>query len=89
MERFRLAGKGSVYTYSVVHEVPSELDMQKPYVIAMIEMDEGAKLTAQVIDVDPKDVHIGMRVRATLRRLGDEGPDGIIHYGYKFVPILN
>jgi uncharacterized OB-fold protein len=43
-------------------------------------------LTSQLIDVDPKDVKIGMKVRTTLRRIGEDGPAGIIYYGYKFAP---
>ena len=41
MEPFKLKGKGEVYSFSVVHEAPSQFELQKPYVIAMIQMDEG------------------------------------------------
>jgi len=60
--------------------------MQVPYVMAIIELDEGVRLTGQVIDCKPDDVKIGMRVAATFRKLGEDGRAGIIHYGYKFVP---
>jgi hypothetical protein len=26
------------------------------------------------------------KVHTTMRKLGEEGPSGIIHYGYKFIP---
>ena len=29
---------------------------------------------------------MGMKVKTTLRKLGEDGPAGVIHYGYKFVP---
>jgi uncharacterized OB-fold protein len=86
MERFRLSGKGEVYSYSLVHEAPAAFEMQKPYVVAMIKMDEGVMMTAQLTDCEPSEVNIGMRVKATLRKIGEEGPGGVIHYGYKFVP---
>jgi uncharacterized OB-fold protein len=44
-------------------------------------------LTSQLIDVDPKKVEIGMRVGTTLRKVGEDGPAGVIYYGYKFRPI--
>jgi len=50
-------------------------------------MDEGIRLTGQIIDCEPADVTIGMRVQATIRKVGEEGPSGIIHYGYKFMPL--
>jgi len=86
MERIRLKGRGKIVTYTVVHDAPAQLEMQKPYVVAIIEMEEGARLTSQVIDVDPNEVKIGMPVQATFRRLGQEGEAGVIHYGYKFRP---
>ena len=87
MEPFKLKGEGEVIPFSIVHDAPSQLEMQKPYVIAIIKMDEGVNITAQVIDIDPTDVHIGLRVRATLRKISDEGAAGVINYGYKFMPL--
>jgi hypothetical protein len=87
MQSLRLAGEGEIYSYSVVHEAPSQYEILKPYVVAMVKMDEGVMLTSQVIDVDFKEVKIGMRVRTTLRRVGEDGPAGVIYYGYKFAPV--
>jgi len=87
MEKIRFRGEGEVYSFSVVHEAPPQFEMIKPYVVALIRLDEGVMITSQVIDCDPSEVKIGMRVRSTLRRLGEEGPGGVIHYGYKFVPV--
>ena len=87
MECFRLKGEGEVYSFTVVHEAPSQFQILKPYVVAMVRMDEGVMLTSHLIDVDPSKVSIGMRVRATLRRIGEDGPAGVIYYGYKFAPL--
>jgi len=87
MKPIHLSGKGSVYSYTVVEDTPEEFAMLKPYVLAMVEMEEGVKITSQLIDVKPEDVHIGMKVEAVLRKLGTEGSSGIIHYGYKFRPV--
>ncbi len=86
MERLKLAGRGTVVTYTVIHDAPAQFEMQKPYVMAIIEMDEGVRLTSQLIDVNSEDVKIGMRVQSTFRKLGQEGEAGVIHYGYKFRP---
>lgn len=87
IEKVKLKGDGKVFSFTEVQESLEELSMQKPYILALVEMDEGAKVTGQVIDCEVGDVQIGTRVRATMRKLSEEGPSGIIHYGYKFVPI--
>jgi uncharacterized OB-fold protein len=87
MECMNLKGEGEVYSFTVVHEAPSQLEMLKPYVVVMVKMDEGVMLTSQLIDTEPKELRIGMRVKTTLRRIGEDGPGGVIYYGYKFEPI--
>jgi uncharacterized OB-fold protein len=87
MESVRLKGEGNVHTFSIVHDAPESRRLQKPYVVAMVELDEGLKVTGELVDVELDEVRMGMRVRATLRKLGEEGPGGIIHYGFKFIPV--
>ncbi len=87
MEAFQLSGTGEVVTYTVVHEAAEGFEMQVPYVVALVRTVEGPVLTGQIVDLDPSDVRIGMRVRATFRKLREEGRAGVIHYGYKFAPI--
>ncbi len=48
---------------------------------------EGPVLTGQVVDTAPEAVAIGLKVRATFRKLREEGKAGVIHYGYKFAPV--
>lgn len=87
MERFKFSGKGTVYSTTVVHEAHEQFEMQKPYVIALVELDEGARVLGQIINCEPNEVEIGTKVKSTLRKLGEEGRSGIIYYGYKFVKI--
>jgi hypothetical protein len=87
IERVKLKGEGKVFSFTEVQEGPEEMAMQRPYVVAMIETEEGVRFTGQVIDCESCDVQIGMPVRAVLRKLSEEGPSGVIHYGFKFTPI--
>ncbi len=88
MERVKLKGNGTVVSYTVIHDAPAAYEMMKPYVLAIVEMEEGCRLTSQIIDVDPATVKIGMQVEAAFRKLGSEGEAGVIHYGYKFRPAM-
>ncbi len=82
----QLSGDGEVLSYTIVHEAAEGFEMQVPYVVALVRTVEGPVLTGQVVDVEPSEVRIGLKVRATFRKLREEGKAGVIHYGYKFAP---
>lgn len=84
MESIKLSGKGEVITYTIIHVGPDDFEEQVPYPIAIIQMDEGPRLTAQIVDCKPEDVHIGMRVESVFRKIQEDGSIGAIYYGYKF-----
>ena len=82
----QLSGDGEVVSFTVVHEAAVGFEMQVPYVLAIVRTTEGPLLTGQVVNVLPEEIRIGLKVRATFRKLREEGPAGVIHYGYKFAP---
>lgn len=88
LEDYKFKGLGTVFTFSIVHQAPHTFKRQVPYVVAQIELDEGAKITAQLVNCDPNEVEIGMKVRACFRKITEYGGKGIIVYGYKFEPVL-
>ena len=45
---------------------------------------EGAKVTAQIVDADVDDIQIGDPVEMVFRKIREDGPDGVISYGFKF-----
>lgn len=66
------SGKGSVIAFSVVHQAPYESYAPRvPYVVAMIALDEGPQLMANVVDCDPEDVRVGTKVSVTFEERGD------------------
>ncbi|AGK60743.1 putative nucleic-acid-binding protein containing a Zn-ribbon [Archaeoglobus sulfaticallidus PM70-1] len=79
------SSKGRILSYTVVHDAPDEYKLAKPYIVALIELDDGVVLTSQVV-CDPQEVHIGMRVKKAFRKYYEDGESGIIYYGTKFVP---
>lgn len=83
-----LSGRGEVYSFSIMYNAPQGYEEQKPYTIALVRLDEGPMVTAQLTDVDNGDVRIGMRVEMVTRKLREEGVEGQIIYGYKFRPML-
>ncbi len=86
MKEIELGDEGTILSYSIVYDAPDNFKFSKPYVVALIQLENGAKVLSQVA-CDPKDVKIGMKVRAAFRKFGEDGERGIIYYGTKFVPI--
>ena len=84
-----LTGRGEVYSFTTMYNVPKGFEEQKPYSIALIRLDDGPMVTAQLTDVDSAEIHIGMRVEMVTRKLREEGDEGQIIYGYKFRPVLS
>jgi uncharacterized OB-fold protein len=84
IKEIRLRGKGEIITYSIIHVGPEEFEEQVPYPIAVIQLDEGPRITAQIVDCDIQDVKIGMKVESTFRKIQQDGSTGAIYYGYKF-----
>ncbi len=82
----QLSGQGEVYSHTTVYDAPVGFQHQAPYSLALVRLDEGPMLTAQLTDIDPKEVHIGMPVEMVTRKLSVEGDEGLIQYGYKFRP---
>ncbi len=87
MKAYKLTGKGKVYSFTIVHDPMPDFTLMKPYIMAMIEMEEGVRLTGQIVDCEAEKISIGMDVESTFRKLGQEGGSGIIRYGYKFRPV--
>jgi uncharacterized protein len=87
-ERFTFSGKGEVFSFTTVMDAPAGFEEQAPYIVALIKLDEGPMLTAQLTDLDGAP-EIGMRVEMVTRKLRTDGYAGVIIYGYKFRQILN
>lgn len=85
METVEYSGRGKVYSYTEISAPPMGFDDQAPYVLAIIELDEGAAhVTGQIVDARATDVKIGSRVEKVFRVIQRDDPEGLIHYGFKF-----
>jgi len=85
IEPYTFKGTGKVVTYTRVYVPPKGFEHQVPYFLAIVELDEGTRVLGQVVDTSR--VEIGMRVKAVFRKIQQNDPEGLKHYGYKFVPL--
>lgn len=87
-EILQFSGLGEVYCFTTVYEPAEGFEFCTPYTIAIIKLEEGNLITAQLTDVESKEVYIGMPVSMVTRKLSSDGDRGVIRYGYKFRPIF-
>lgn len=73
------SGRGTVYSYTVVWRTPTRAFADKPYVLAIIELEEGARMTSNIL-AEPGLVKVGMPVRVSF---DDVTPETTL---VKFVP---
>ena len=82
LEPVALARGGTVHTYVINHTMPAPFVAPLP--IAVLDMEDGARLMLQVIG-DGTDVSIGANVKLVLRKYAHER--GVPVYGFKAQPV--
>jgi uncharacterized OB-fold protein len=87
-DHYQFSGRGEVYSYTTLYNAPAGYEEQAPYTVAMVQLEEGPLVTAQLTDIDMKEPEVGMPVEMVTRKLGSEGDRGVLIYGYKFRPVL-
>ena len=73
-------GTGTVYSF-VVHHAPKVPGRTLPFVIALVELEEGVRMLGELRGVDPAAVKIGMPVRTTYIDFpaGESGPEWTLY----------
>lgn len=87
-ELYTFTGLGEVYSYTTIYDAPAGFEHNAPYTVALVKLEEGPLVTAQLTDIDVNEIQIGMPVEMVTRKLRTDGPEGMIVYGYKFRPAV-
>lgn len=88
LEEYKLPDKGRLLEYTIVYSAPKGYESITPYVVGIVELEDGVKVLAQITDVDINDVKEGMEVEVSIRRLPEQLEGGMICYTYKFRPAI-
>jgi uncharacterized OB-fold protein len=67
------AGRGQVYSWIVVrHPIPASVYADKvPYIVALIDLDEGVRVVSNIVDCSPEDVRAEMPVELFFRQVNE------------------
>jgi uncharacterized OB-fold protein len=72
LEWVQASGRGSVYTYTVARRPTHPAFIgQEPYVIAIVELEEGPRLTTNIVGCAPEEVRIGLPVEVDFEDAGE------------------
>jgi uncharacterized OB-fold protein len=68
-----LSGRGTVYSWIVVHQSQHPaFNADVPYNVAIIELDEGPRLHTNIVECPNEQIHIGMRVEVVFAKVSDD-----------------
>ncbi|MBC7342504.1 MAG: Zn-ribbon domain-containing OB-fold protein [Clostridia bacterium] len=83
-----LSGKGTIYSYTVIvgggapPEFSEEAWCKGSYPVVLVDLEEGPRIIAQLINPPEEGISIGAKVEAVFRKIYEE--EGVVRYGYKF-----
>jgi uncharacterized OB-fold protein len=69
-EHIAASGKGTVYSFVVVHrpEIPG---YTYPLIVALVELEEGTRVVSNLVGIDPEDVKIGIPVKVSIENVDE------------------
>ena len=71
-------------SWSAVYAAQEGFEGSLPYIVAIVEIEEGEKITTQIVDISEDELEYGMDLVPVFRKVYAAGEEGIIHYGVKF-----
>lgn len=84
----QLVGKtGRIIAWTVVRVPPADFTNQAPYPVVLVELNEGLRITAQLVDWQEMHLKAGQKVVTVVRRITKPSTEGVIPYGIKVKPL--
>lgn len=72
LEWRRASGRGTVYTFTTTMVPVAGFQDDVPYIVAMIDLEEGVRILANLINVTEDEIEIGMPVRVAFEQRADD-----------------
>jgi len=82
MEWTEISGKGELVSFTVIHIAPDEFVEEAPYFIAIVELEEGTRVSARLLGFDPlkpKEVKLGIPLKLDY----EKGKSGKTYLAFK------
>lgn len=72
LEWVAASGKGSLYSYVIMHQPYPGFEDEVPYNIALVELEEGVRCISNVVGCPNDDLEVGMPLEVTFETFGDQ-----------------
>ena len=77
-EAIESSGRGTVYSYVMPHQ-PRFPFFDYPYVVALVELEEGVRIVSNLTHIDPDDITVGMPVQVYFQTFDGADGDLVLH----------
>ncbi len=68
-----VTGRGEIFSYNIIHQVYHPgFAADVPYPVVVVQLEEGARMVSNLVDVQTRDVRCGMPVEVVFEKLNDE-----------------
>lgn len=78
---------GKIITWTKIFVAPLGFEHEIPYLVAIVELQGGQRITAQLVECDENTLIRGQQVVTVIRRVGLAKPQDVIDYGIKVKPL--
>ena len=86
MEEVALSSRGKLYTYTVIHQAPPGYQGKVPYIVGKVELPEGERILAPIVQAESSQIRIGMEVELVIGKAFEDAERGEV-LTYQFRPL--
>lgn len=69
---FVATGKGTIYSYTVAHQAFGMFAEETPFIVALVELEEGARMMTRIVGAPRERVTVGAPVQVTFEAVGED-----------------
>ncbi len=66
------SGRGTIYSYTVAHQAFGPFAADVPFVVAIVELEEGVRMMSRIVGAAREEVAIGKAVQVTFEAVGED-----------------
>ncbi|HLZ62192.1 MAG TPA: Zn-ribbon domain-containing OB-fold protein [Ktedonosporobacter sp.] len=66
------SGKGTIYSYTVAHQGFGPFAADVPFIVAIVELEEGVRMMSRIVDAPRERVAVGVAVSVTFETVGED-----------------
>lgn len=72
VEWYEAPTRGKLFCYTLVTFPPESMIKYAPYILAVVELEDGSRLLAQITDVSPKILQVGLSVQVVPHQISED-----------------